>query len=212
MSLFEQILQTNLINFIIVVLTLAWIFKKAKLGALIEKMAQDVKGRVEKSSADAQSAISEYKATKKSLKDLPVQQNDIMSLAKVNAQNLKEKTEAKTKLQCDEIVKQLDKIILSQKETVKNDTVNEIYQIGVEIAQKTTKSVDFPKMGWYNTQNVGKPQPDTRGVIAVIHVQRKGTPCHERTVSHQSEAQRRTGSACQYARRWPGSRAVCDRW
>ena len=64
MSLFEQILQTNLINFIIVVLTLAWIFKKAKLGALIEKMAQDVKGRVEKSSADAQSAISEYKATK----------------------------------------------------------------------------------------------------------------------------------------------------
>ena len=141
MSLFEQILQTNLINFIIVVLTLAWIFKKAKLGALIEKMAQDVKGRVEKSSADAQSAISEYKATKKSLKDLPVQQNDIMSLAKVNAQNLKEKTEAKTKIQCDEIVKQLDKIIISQKETVKNDTVNEIYQIGVEIAQKETKKM-----------------------------------------------------------------------
>ena len=72
---------------------------------------------------------------------MPVQQNEIMSLAKVNAQNLKEKTEAKTKLQCDEIVKQLDKIILSQKETVKNDTVNEIYQIGVEIAQKETKKM-----------------------------------------------------------------------
>lgn len=138
MSLFEQILQTNLINFIIVVLTLIYIFKKAKLGLLLEKMASDVKEKVEKSSNSAQSAISEYKATKKSLKDLPNEQNQIISLAKINSQKLKEKVENKTQLQCDEIKSGLEKTFSSQKETFKNLTVDEVYKACVDLAQKET--------------------------------------------------------------------------
>lgn len=144
MSLFEQILQTNLINFIIVVSTLVLIFKKAKLDLLIEKMALDVKEKVEKSSKNAQSALSEYKTTKKSLKDIPLQQEEIISLAKNNSQNIKEKTEYKTQLHCNELKNGLERTFSSQKENFKNLTIDEVYQSSIDLAQKETlKRLDF---------------------------------------------------------------------
>ncbi len=138
MTLFEQILNTNLINFIIVVSTLVWIFKKAHLGDLIQKMADDIKESVEKSSKNAQSAISEYKQTKKSTKDTPRLQEEIISNAKLNAQNLKEKFEQNTKLQEQEIKSGLEKIYQSQQEKYKKMTVNEIYQACIQLAQDET--------------------------------------------------------------------------
>jgi len=139
MSLFEQILQTNLINFIIVISTLVLIFKKAKLADAIEKLAQDVKNQVEKSSQNAQNAITQYKAVKKSLKDLANEQEEILSCAKGNAQNLKEKIESQTKNQCDEIKNNLEKAFSSQKENFKNVTIDDIYNVCVDIAQDEVK-------------------------------------------------------------------------
>ncbi len=138
MTLFEQILNTNLINFLIVVSTLVLIFKKAHLGDLIQKMADDVKESVEKSSKNAQSAISEYKQTKKSTKDTPKLQEEIISSAKLNAQNLKEKFEQKTKLQEQEIKSSLEKIYISQQEKYKKMTTNDIYKACVELAKDET--------------------------------------------------------------------------
>ena len=116
MSLFEQILQTNIINFIIVISTLVLIFKKAHLGDLIEKMAQEVKDSVESSALKAQDAISEYKATKKAVKDTPQLQEEILSCAKSNAQNLKEKIEQTTLVACEEIKLNLEKLSKNQNE------------------------------------------------------------------------------------------------
>ena len=122
MSLFEQILQTNLINFIIVISTLGLIYKKAKLGSLIEKMAQDVKDKVEKSSLDTKSAIDEYKNTKKSLVRLPLQQEEILQNAKQNAQKQKEKIEQDSKIQLEEIKNSIQKILSSQENDFKTKT------------------------------------------------------------------------------------------
>ena len=138
MTLFEQILNTNLINFLIVVSTLVLIFKKAHLGDLIQKMADDIKESVEKSSKNAQSAISEYKQTKKSTKDTPKLQEEIISNAKLNAQNLKEKFEQKTLLQEQEIKSGLEKIYKSQQEKYKKMTLSDIYCACVELAKDET--------------------------------------------------------------------------
>lgn len=138
MTLFEQILNTNLINFLIVVSTLVLIYKKAHLGDLIQKMADDVKESVEKSSRNAQSAISEYKQTKKSTKDTPKLQEEIISNAKLNAQNLKEKFEQNTRFQEQEIKSGLEKIYKNQEDKYKKMTTNEIYQACVELAKDET--------------------------------------------------------------------------
>ncbi len=135
-SLFESILRTNIINFIIVVSTLVWIFKKANLGALIQKLADDIRLSVEKSSADAQSAISQYKTTKKSVKDTPKLQEEIISQAKNSAQNIKEKIEQKTLLEKNELKKNVEKILLSQEEKFKKLTISEIYNASIDMAKE----------------------------------------------------------------------------
>lgn len=135
MTLFEQILQTNIINFIIVISTLVLIFKKAHLGDLIEKMAEDVKNSVEKSSKDAQGAIEEYKSTKRATKDTPLLQDEIMLNAKANAQNIKEKIDNKTKVSQAEIRASIQNIYESQKERFKNATVAEIYGACIDMAK-----------------------------------------------------------------------------
>ena len=136
MSIFEQILNTNVINFLIVISTLVLIFRKAHLGDLIEKMAQDVKSQVEKSSIDAQNALGEYKATKKAVKDTPKIQEEIIATAKSNAQILKEKIEEKTKSQEEEIKCNIEKIFDSQSEKAKKLTIKEIYNACVDLAQE----------------------------------------------------------------------------
>jgi len=135
MSLFETILHTNVINFLIVVSTLVLIFKKAHLGDLIQKMADDVRLSVEKSSKNAQSAITTYKTTKKSVKDTPKLQEEIISQAKNNAQSLKEKIEQKTILEQNELKKNIEKIFESQAQKFKNHTVDDVYKASIELAK-----------------------------------------------------------------------------
>ena len=135
-SLFESILKTNIINFIIVISTLVWIFKKANLGALIQKLADDIRISVEKSSNNAQSAISQYKSTKKAVKDTPKLQEEIISQAKSNAQNIKEKIKQKTLYEKNELIKNIEKIISSQKEKYKKLTLDEVYLASIDLAKE----------------------------------------------------------------------------
>lgn len=135
MSLFEQILNTNIINFLIVVSTLVLIFKKAHLGDLIEKMADDIRKNVEKSSLDAKSAIDEYKTTKRLVKDTPKLQEDIISNAKINAQNAKENIEKNTTSSLEEIKASLEKTYAFQDEKLKNITIKELYSACIDMAR-----------------------------------------------------------------------------
>ena len=88
---FENLLATNLINFIIVIATLALIVKKARLADVIQKLADDVKSDVEKSANNAADALKEYKETKKETKNTPKLQEEILEEAKSNAYALEEK-------------------------------------------------------------------------------------------------------------------------
>lgn len=133
---FENLLATNLINFIIVIATLALIFKKARLAEVIQKLADDVQADVEKSATNAANALKEYKKTKKATKDTPKLQEDIIENAKNSALALKEKIEAKTKLQEDEIKNSVEKIFQSQSEKTKKMTTNEIYLACIDLAQE----------------------------------------------------------------------------
>lgn len=144
MSLFEQILQTNLINFLIMISTLVLIFKKAHLGDLIEKMANDVRLKVEESSKRTQDALSEYKSTKREVKDAPKLQEEIISTAHNSAKNLVLKIEEKSKLKQDEIIKSIEKIKNNQSDKIKKMTINEIFNACVDIARdETVKKLDY---------------------------------------------------------------------
>lgn len=136
MSIFEQILQTNLINFIIVLSLLVLIFKKARLGDLIDKLANDIQNKVEKSATDATDAIKHYKETKKSVQDTPKIQEEILENAQRSAQNLKIKIEQKADEREKEIQYKVEMFFKSQKEKARRMTVKEIYLACVDLAQE----------------------------------------------------------------------------
>lgn len=140
MSLFEQILSTNIVNFIIVIATLALIFKKAKLSDIIERLATDIKNNVEKSAANTQSALSEYKTVKKQTKDTPKLQEEIIENAKTNAGNTANQIEKKASDNIEEIKASLEKIYLSQGNKQKSSTINEVSLACINLAQAETIS------------------------------------------------------------------------
>lgn len=146
MNLFEEILKTNLINFLIVLSTIILIIKKIKAGELIQKLADDVRNSVEKSATDAQTALSEYKTTKKATKDTPKLQEEIIAAAQNNAQELKEKMEQKTLSQKEEIKDNLEKSYVSQNEKIKKLTTDEIYNACVDISQEEVISRLNPEL------------------------------------------------------------------
>lgn len=139
-SLYEKILESNLINFIIMVWILVIIFKKAHLGYLIQRLADDVRNNVELSAKHVQSALQEYKDARRSSKDTPILKEKIISDAKENAQNLKEKIEYKTKIETEEIRQNLEKLSNAMGKKIQDSTINELYNNLVELTKDEVRN------------------------------------------------------------------------
>ena len=133
--MFEQILSTNIVNFIIVIYTLALIYKKAHLSEKIQQMSDEIRASVEKSSKDALDAIQEYKTIKKQTKDTPILEKEILSNAENNAQSIKQKIEQKTLIDCKQIEASLNKIQEHQKDKYKNLTVSDVFRASIDLAR-----------------------------------------------------------------------------
>lgn len=88
MSLYQKILESNLINFIIMVSILVFIFKKAKLGVFFDKMADEIRNSVMSSADAAQAALKEYKEAKRSTKNTESEKLEILNKAKDTASNM----------------------------------------------------------------------------------------------------------------------------
>lgn len=136
MSLFEAILNTNIVNFLIVIYTLVLIYKKAHLGDLIAKMADDIRLSVEKSNEEKEKALQEYEKTKEFVSDTQQLQDEIKNQAKLSAENIKRKTEEKTVLQQQELLSHLERIFKSQKQRFKNLTLEDVYSASVNLAKE----------------------------------------------------------------------------
>ena len=134
-SLYQKILESNLVNFIIMMSILVLIFKKAKFGNFIDKMADDIRNSVMTSSEAAKKAINEYKEAKKSTKNLQAEKNEIITRAKTSALNIEDS--AKEKLQIEQ--KNIDNKCAAQVQNViekaKSNTASEILDLVSELAE-----------------------------------------------------------------------------
>ncbi len=136
MSLFEAILSTNIVNFLIVIYTLVLIYKKAHLGDLIAKMADDIRISVETSTENKEKALKKYEETKELVSDTQQLQDEIKHQARLSAENIKKKTEEKTTLQQKELLSHLEKIFKSQAQRFKNLTLEDVYGASVSLAKE----------------------------------------------------------------------------
>lgn len=135
-SLFEAILHTNIINFIIVIYILRLVFKKANLGALLDKLAEEVKNSIDKSNADAKKAMDEYKNAEDFVKDTEYLQKQIKKQAKLSIENITKRIEEKTTNQQNELKQHLHKVFDSQTKEFKNLTYKSIFEASVALAKE----------------------------------------------------------------------------
>ncbi len=135
MTLFEKIIETNLINFLIVLFTLIWIVRKFSLTKIIDKMTDDITYKVQKSESDTKSVINSYTEVKKSVKDTNKLKDEILNNAKdsISAQLKIMDEEVKTKKQDIK-----EKLALSKTmdfEKIKEKTTSDIFFASVNLAK-----------------------------------------------------------------------------
>lgn len=92
-ELYTYILHSNIINFTIMISILVCIFKKAKLGNMIDSIENDIKKNLATSAEAVQNALSEYKKAKREARELEAKKEEIIKNAKEVAESLNKSNE-----------------------------------------------------------------------------------------------------------------------
>ena len=139
MTLYQKILESNLINFIIMVSVLVFIFKKAKLGVFFNKMADEIRNSVMSSADAAQAALKEYKEAKRSTRNTESEKAEILNKAKNSALNMensaKEHLLGEEKLLDEKCAEKINDDV----NRVKNKTADEIFDVIVKLSEEEVK-------------------------------------------------------------------------
>ncbi len=130
------ILNSNLINFILMVWILAWVFKKFNLGSIIDSLADDIKNNVLTSAESVQKAIDEYKMARKDFKNTNSKKEAILSEAKNMSLKLEEKNNIlienkKNKLDINN-KKLMDNHLKRQTQKTTAEIENAIYTLSID--------------------------------------------------------------------------------
>lgn len=135
------ILHSNLINFLIVLSTIIFVFKKFKLGKIIDSIAEDIKTNVKSSSEAVENALIEYKKTKKESRGLEEKKNKIIENAKSIIENLKEANLEKIEEKQNIMEQNAEKLMKSYKSRKIQKTAEKIQQAVYTLSLSATKEL-----------------------------------------------------------------------
>ena len=125
-EIYEYILHSNLINFLIMVYLLALIFKKFKLGNILDKISYEIIHNVETSANAVQKALSEYKEAKRESRTVNQKTDKIISDAKEKIEKFKEKNAVEIKEKEELLEKNVEKQEVAYLDRRIQKTTNEI--------------------------------------------------------------------------------------
>lgn len=134
-EIYIRMLEANLINFIIMVWLLALIFKKANLGSVFEKMAQDIRQKVQTTREAAENILKDYKNAQGEIAQIPKMQQEILDKADTTAKTLEQKAQEELQKNLESLALSLKKKLESTSERFKEKTIDEIYLQAVDLAQ-----------------------------------------------------------------------------
>lgn len=109
-ELYIYLLKSNIINFIIMMCILVFVFKKAHLGKLIDNIADDIKNNVVSSGTAVQNALSEYKKTKREFKNIDTRKQEIIDNTKKTIALLEKSNKEDIEKKEQELSKNADKL------------------------------------------------------------------------------------------------------
>ena len=140
-TIYEAIIESNAINFIIVFYFLTFIFKKFKLGAMIDNICDEIKNNVNLSYETLSKASKNLEEAKDDAKKIPVEKEKIINNAKQTVEKLTEKTNVEIENKKNSMDSDLDKVKDALLNFEFQKTTKNTQELIYKISKKTIKNM-----------------------------------------------------------------------
>lgn len=137
---FENILHSNLINFLIMIGCFAIIIWKLKVGEKIEEMRSSIQNKIEESDAIKEEAKNDYKNIADSLANIDSEIKEILKKAETTAKTFEEKTKLDLDKSVALIKQNAEKQVITEQNHVQTDLMKNVAASSIEIAQRQIKN------------------------------------------------------------------------
>lgn len=135
LHIWTKILESNLFNFVLMLVLLNWIINKTNMSDKLEAGRKSIEDKINNSKLAKENALKELFELQEKSKDVAKEAHEILAKSNSNAVMVGEKIIEDAKKQACEYGKNLDKIVESNKKAVKNKLTEETAKTAVKIAQ-----------------------------------------------------------------------------
>lgn len=135
LDIWQKILESNLFNFVLMLVLLDYILKKLNLSDKLEQGRKSIEDKINNSKLAKENAIKELYKLQEKTKEVNNEAHEILVKTNSNAIMVGEKIVEEAQKQAYEFGKNLDKIVESNQKAVKNSLTEKTAKTAVKIAQ-----------------------------------------------------------------------------
>lgn len=139
-EIWKQICESNLFNFVVMVLLLAWLVKKFDLGAKIEAGRKKIESNIAESENVKEENLKKLYEVQEASTKIDEEMLKVFSSAEEKARFVGEKLLEEGKIQAESIKENSKKTIDTNIKTVKNEIIKETAQEAMKLAEQHIKS------------------------------------------------------------------------
>ncbi len=139
-EIWKQICESNLFNFVVMVLLLAWLVKKFDLGAKIEAGRKKIESNIAESETVKEENLKKLYEVQEASTKIDEEMLKVFSSAEEKARFVGEKLLEEGKIQAESIKENSKKTIDTNIKTVKNEIIKETAQEAMKLAEQHIKS------------------------------------------------------------------------
>lgn len=139
-EIWKQICESNLFNFVVMVLLLAWLVKKFDLGAKIEAGRKRIESTIAESETAKEENLKKLYEVQEASTKIDEEMLKVFNSAEEKARFVGEKLLEEGKIQAESIKENSKKTIDTNIKTVKNEIIKETAQEAMKLAEQHIKS------------------------------------------------------------------------
>ncbi len=132
----NNILESNVINFIIMLALIWLIFKSCKLGDKLQKAVNEVKTKIDNSTNAKDKSIQELENTRKIISNIPNEIKEIEDLGEKNILQIEEKFSLESQKIIQKIKENTEKIVANKEFKIKSNLSQKTVLASIELAKK----------------------------------------------------------------------------
>ncbi len=133
--IWHKILESNLFNFVLMLVFLNWILNKCAIADKLEAGRKSIEDKIRNSKTQKEEALKTLYELQEKTQEVDKEAHDILAKSNENAVMVGEKIIADAKKQAQEFGKNLDKVIESGQKAVQNSLTEETAKKSVQLAQ-----------------------------------------------------------------------------